>query len=120
MAKTKLEQEKEKKREAWQAEEYLKDVDKRGPKATIEDAEKEKTEKRKAEDDQKTDLQSRKQLFSYEEHLARYGQEELRKLDFPNGWSYDAIPTYGRTVRIYGRSFKSQRGVLFILRSLFI
>ena len=115
--KTKFEIEKEKKREADETEYYYDQVDKYGAKITIEDIEKEKAKEKKKKDDQKTDLQSRKQLFSYEERLAKRCQNGLNKIDFPEGWEYHALPTYGRSIRIYGKWFKSQKGVLVIVKS---
>lgn len=117
VSKTKLEKEKEKKKEADESEEYFRQVDKYGPKITIEDIEREESKKKKAKEEKASDLQSRKQLFSYEEKLAKYGQEGLNKIDFPSGWEFYALATYGKDIGIYGRWFKTERGVLFILRS---
>ena len=115
--KTKLEKEKAKEKEAFQSADYFRQVDKYGSKIVVEDIEKEEAVKKKVKADRATDLQSRKQLFSYEEHLAKYCQEGLDKVDFPGGWEFNALPTYGRPIRLYGRSFNTQRGVAVIVKT---
>jgi len=115
--KTKLETEKEKKREAEETDDYYRQVDKYGSKITVEDIEREESKKAKDKDDKKTDLQGRKHLFSYERQLAKYCQEGLNKIDFPEGWEYHALPTHGSDIRLYGKYFKTKIGVIVIVRT---
>ncbi len=116
-SKTKLEQSREKKREAFELEEHFKDVDKRGPDATIEDIKRQESQEKEVLDDQKTDLQGKKEFVSYEGQLANYAQEGLNKIDYPDGWNYDAVATRDSWIRVYGRKFKAQQGVVFVLKS---
>src|SRR4030042_7186992 len=117
--KIKIDLEKEKKKELWEDEDYLRQVDKRDGRRVVEEYEEKKKKERKQEGDKlKNDLETKKRgRFTYLKAIAKYGKEELDKLDFPKGWEYDAVSTSGNRIRIYGRSFKSQFGIVFVLRS---
>lgn len=117
-AKTKIELEQEKKKELAEDEHYLEQVDKHGPKI-VEKYERERAKEVKEKEDAiKTDLETKKdRRFTYLKALAKHGQEGLGKIEFPDGWEYYALPTSDGRVRLFGKWFKSQFGVLLVLKS---
>lgn len=116
--KSKHDKEKQKKRELEESLDYLKEVEKPGGREFVIDKLKaDEAEEKQAEDDIKNYLESSsKANFEYRSKLANYAQTKLEELDFPPNWEHYAIPTDGGRVKIFTRWFKSQVGVLMILK----
>lgn len=119
MAKTKIERETEAKKEAAEAEEHLRQVDKRTGRDYIADIEKEKVKDEKIKkDDAKSDLQTKRgRDFTYIRTLAGYGFKRLLDVGFEGGWEYHCLPTDGTPINLYGKQFGTKYGVLVIVKS---
>jgi len=117
--KTKVDLDKAKRKELAENEIYFDNVDKVGPDyiRQVEDA-KVKLDKR-IHYDILTAFQAKRQFNSYYNMmLAEYGQRLLRRINWPQGWKFDCIHTMEKQlIRIYGRQYKGERGVLVILKS---
>jgi len=116
---TRLEQERAKKKELGELDDYYQAVDKPdGWKFVHKDRLREKKKTKRRTDDEKTLLEYRKgQRFTYRRKLAEYGQAGLDKIDWPQGWESFCLPTDGSSLTIKGRNFKTQEGILFIVQS---
>src|SRR3990167_3378521 len=99
--KTKLEIEKEKKRELDESVEYLRQVDLPesqggGAKFVHDTRKKEKEDEKKSQDEVKSYLEIKRQArFTYREKLANYGYNRMADQDFPFEWECYCIPTDG-------------------------
>ena len=116
---TKLEKERQKKREMVEDEEYLKEVDKSGGWKFVQQTEKAKEKKEQTEEAEVlTDLERKKSLrFSYIRELAGFLQAGVDKIDWDGGWEVTAIPTWGRSIRIYGQGIETKEGVVLVAKS---
>lgn len=77
----------------------------------------EKKEKEVA-DQIKNYLESRKsQQFGYRDRLANYAFTEITKQLFPADWEYYCIPTDGRDITVFGKKFKTQEGIVYVIKS---
>lgn len=119
--KSKQDKKEKKKKELNQDLEYLRQVDVPdaqggGRKFVIDKIEEEKKEQKKITDAVKNVLDP-DAMFSYRRRLAEYGFTRLEEIDFPEGWLYFTHPTDGSDINIYGRKFKTQEGVLMIVKS---
>lgn len=118
---TKIEREVRKKRELAEEVEDLRQTDLPddvGRKYVVEKIE----EGRTLEDNHKSvvmsDLQAKAgYALTYRQKLALYGEGLLDKIEWDEGWEHYCLPTSGQQIRIYGRSFDTKEGILFILRS---
>ncbi len=115
----KIQKEKEKKREAEKADDYLRQVDKLGSDFVVADIEKDRKKAKKKADAFLTSLGQKKLYrFTYRSSLAKNLQNKVSEIDFPDGWEYKAIPTDGkRQIRVYGKYFDTKQGVVLILKS---
>lgn len=115
----KMKDEKKKKREIEEAEDYLKQVESGGRKFVVEDIEKDQKAQRKATEDFLSGLETKKLYkITYRRKLADELQKKLEEIDFPKGWKYNAIPTDGKTpLRVYGRGFDTKEGIVLVLKS---
>ncbi len=111
--------EKKKKREAEEADDYLKNVELGGRDFVIADIEKDKKKEKTAADKFLNDLQTKKLYrVTYRRKLADELREKVSAIDFPNGWQYDTLPTSdNRQITIYGQSFKTKQGIILVLKS---
>lgn len=116
---TALEKKQRKKKELWEDEDHLRQVDKSGGWKVVKKYEEEKEKERKQDQSEiKSDLETKKgRRFTYLRAVAEYGQGKLEKVDFPDGWDYHAVPTSGGRVKIYGQWFESKVGVLVVVKS---
>ena len=120
--KTKLALEKEKKQELDEAVEYLRQVElpesQGGGQKFVHDTRKEeKKEEKKKEDEVKSYLEIRRQArFTYREKLATYGYNKMMELGIFD-WEFYCIPTDGTSIMVFGKGFKTQEGILFIVKS---
>lgn len=117
--KSKLDKEKAKKKEMAEDLEYLRQVDAgpdKGRKFVAEYEEEKKKKEQKEVDDAKGGLEGTGRA-EYKTRLAIYGAKKLEQLGFPEGWEYYCISTYGNSLMIFGTSYKTQDGILMILRS---
>ena len=114
---TRIEQERAKKKEAGELDDYYQEVDKPGgPEFVHEDRSREKKEAKRVSDDEKTDLGSnRDRRFTYRRKLAEYCLGGLDKIDWPVKWEHTCLPTDGTTIMLGGKSWKTQEGVLVII-----
>lgn len=121
--KTKYELHKEKKRELAESIEYLRQVDlpeaEGGGSKFVRDTRKEeKREEKKKDDAAKNYLESRiNQQHGYRDRIASYALQESISMDVTDGWDYYCVPTSGERMNIFGKYFKTQEGVIHILRS---
>ena len=115
----KINKEKQKKREAEQAEDYLKQVESGGSKFVVQDIEKDRKTQKTAEEAFLSDLETKKMYkITYRRKLADELLKKTAEIDFPNGWEYHALPTDGKNdLRVYGKWFKTQEGVVLVLKS---
>lgn len=116
--KTKLDLHKSKVLEAGESKFYFDQVEKVGPQF-VEQWEGDIIKKDKRRHDEILNAFEMKHRFQiYNTMLAEYGQRLLRRLEWPAKWRFDVIPTiYKVVLRIYGRQYKGQDGVLFVLKS---
>lgn len=114
----KLQEEKKKKKEMDESENYLKEIDKGGVKTFLQYQNDEEKREQKLQDNILNDLDIQKQrTFTYQSKIAEYGTKKLKEIDYPKGWEYACVPTSDRGLRLYGQHFDSQFGVLVILKS---
>lgn len=122
-AKTKFEIRQEKKKELNESLEYLRQVElpesQGGGSKFVRDTRKEeKKEEIQEADKVKNYLESRKQqAFGYRDRLASYALTQTVSLDLEKGWEYYCVPTDGTTLNIFGKHFKTQEGLVHILKS---
>ena len=65
-----------------------------------------------------TYLESEKtRKYTYSKSLADYGNMVLANGDVDEAYEWDFIPTDGSDIHIYGKRFKSQEGVVCVLKS---
>lgn len=122
MARTKIKTQEQKKKEAHEDLDYLRQVenlpDEQSRKVVIDDIEEEKKKNEAIQDTIRTYLQMESQRsVTYRNDLAAYGQSRLELVGFPLDWEFFVISTDGSRVSIYGKQFQSQEGVLMILKS---
>jgi len=117
--KTKLEVYKEKKKELAESLEYLRQVDLPGGSQFVRDTRgAEKKEEKKSQDEIKSYLETGRQArHSYRERIANYGFTRMAESEFPLSWEYYCIATSGTSINIFGKGFRTQEGVLFIVKS---
>lgn len=60
---------------------------------------------------------NRKSYSSYRVNLSEWGMYQLMSMDLPFGWHYHCIPTKTDKLDIYGKSFDTKEGIVFVLRS---
>lgn len=116
---TRLETAVAKKQELAETEEYYRQVDApTGAEFVKHTLDLEQAQDKKIADDIKTDLENKKQqLFSYRRMMAEYAKTQLEKLDWPKNWEYEVLPTDGSPINLYHRWFKTQEGVVTVLKS---
>lgn len=114
---TRIELEREKKKEAGELDDYFREVDKpSGPEFVHADRLRQKKETQRLHDDQKTSLEHNKQRrFTYRQKLAEYCVNGLDQIDWPAKWEHTCLPTDGTTIMLGGKSWKTQEGVLVII-----
>ena len=121
-AKTSGEIRAEKKKELAESIEYLRQVEvpesQGGGSQFVRDTRKaEKKEEQAKVDQAKNYLESRiSQRFGYRDRIAVYAINESTEIE-EEGWQYYCIPTDGRRIDVFGKQFKTQEGVVHVLRS---
>lgn len=115
---TKRQKEKRKKKEMQEDLDYLKQVDKPGGRKFVVDKLKDDEKKEKdVQDTIKNYLETSSQArFTYRAKLNDYALSRLEQLDYPDGWEFYSIPTDGTRVKIFTKWFKSEEGILFVLK----
>lgn len=120
---TKLETYQKKKKEMAEDLEYLRQVDvpasQGGGRKFVTDTIKEEERIKKEKGNRvKNYLESRKaQVFGYRDRLADYAFHEILKQLFPASWEYYCIPTDGSPLNVYGKTFSTRDGIVYILKS---
>jgi len=119
---TKLQINEAKKKELAEDIEYLRQVDlpesQGGGSKFVRDTRKEeKKEEQKKEDDAKTYLGAREARIGYRRRLADYGYKRIQEQFFPEDWEYYCIATHGEAINIFGKRYKTQEGILYIVKS---
>lgn len=108
-------------KELGEAENYVKQVEnlnsEESRKFVVDQVKEEELDVQKVQDDLKTELEKKvKHHFSYRRELSDYGNwlvEEIKE----KGWEIEFVPTDGRPINIYGKSFKTQEGIQLIIKS---
>jgi hypothetical protein len=118
---TKLETERKKKKELAEDLDYLRQVELPksmggGSKYVVDKIKEEEAIDKANIDKIASDLQS-KARFGYGEKLAAYGQTRLILIDWPEGWEYYMLATFGKPIKLYGKWFDTKEGILCVLRS---
>jgi hypothetical protein len=109
------------KKEAYEDLDYLKQID-RAPndsvvaKIVADDIKIGEEKEQKVRDDTKNSLVD-KGKFTYRNRLAAYAQAGLESITWPEGWVREAVATDGGDIRIWGKWFKSQEGILIVVKS---
>jgi len=52
----------------------------------------------------------------YRSRVAELGNSKIPKLDLPEGWVGEFLPTDGTNIHIHGKSFATKPGIVFILK----
>lgn len=118
---TKKQQEEANKKEAHEALEYLRNVDVPesqggGKKYVIDKIEEERKQEQTQKDTIATDLQGAVNI-TYKTKLAEYGLGKLADVGFPPKWEFYCVPTQKGSLDIFGKRFKTQDGMIIVLRS---
>ena len=115
---TKIELERQKKREMEADADYFKEVDLPGGWKYVGDYEADKAKQDTVlQDGVKSNLQESGPV-TYLTHLAAYTQDKLDRIENAKGWKLDCIATYhNRSLRVYGKTFPTKEGVQIILRA---
>ena len=118
--KSELDKSQQKKRELDESLDYIKQIE-RAPNSEAErkivvDNLKEEEKVEQQVKDATADILQGKHQVTYHSRLADYGQTGLNELDWPPGWEYYCLATFGRDITIYGKSFATRVGILFIVK----
>lgn len=76
---------------------------------------KQESKKRQADDILNRLEMRRQRIGSYKEALAEGLVAYLKMLDWPRGWVADVVLTDGRPIKILGKGFKTQNGILLVV-----
>jgi len=117
---TKLEEEKQKKKELEIDTDYLKEVDKPDGWKYVRSYEEENQRKAmQGRGDRLNKLEplKNKAKVTYLSWLATFCKEKTSQVELPTGWECEVIPTTGQNIRVYGRSMKTREGVAAIMKS---
>lgn len=122
-SKSKLETYKEKKKEMEEDLEYLRQVEVSesqggGAKYVGEKIEEEQKKEQNQEDDWKTYLQNKsRRTNTYIQRLTDYGNKKLYQSDLDEQWVGSFIATDGHAIELFGKSFKTKRGLILVIKS---
>jgi hypothetical protein len=111
----------QKKKEAYEDIDYLKQID-RAPndtaasKIVVDDIKEGEAKEQKTKNDALNSIQGQAQ-YTYRQRLAAYAQTGLETITWPFGWIREAVATDGSQINIWGKWFKSQVGILIVVRS---
>lgn len=85
----------------------------------IQQTEDAKAKKKKQSDDKvATYLEMEKQRkFTYRRDLASYGNNLIKDEEFDPGWEVEFVPTDGSDIKIYGKGFRTDEGIVLIVKS---
>lgn len=120
---TKKQRSDSKKKELAENLEYLRQVEVHesqggGRKFVHDTRQEEKKEDQKQEDTAKNNLESRIDAkFSYRRQLAEYALKRIMNQDPDSDWDIFCVPTDGSVINIFGKRYKTQEGVIYVLRS---
>lgn len=120
---TKAQLHRQKKKELEESLEYMRQVElpnsQGGGRKFVVDKIKEDEAKEKKEIDQAKNYAESKinQPFGYRERVATYAFNEIIKQNFPDDWEYYCIPTNGEPLNVFGRKYKTQEGLVYIIKS---
>jgi len=117
-----LDKSKKKKKEAEEGLEYLRQVElpesQGGGRKFISDyLTEEQRKEQEANDAYASVMQAYQQRrFGYKERLVKYAQDKAIEL-VPDRWTIWIVQTNGEDINVHGKNFKTQDGIVFILRS---
>jgi hypothetical protein len=122
MGKTKKRETSDKKREADEAVDFLKQVDKPesmgGGRDFVQEHVKAEKRKFKEEQSQVANALQRNARITYRTKLAAYAQTKLNDLlEWAKDWEVKALPTHGHTIYIYKKAYETKEGVQLIAKS---
>lgn len=112
---------KDKKTEAFEDLDYLKQIerapnDAEASKIVVDEIKEKEIIENIRKDTAKNSL-PKDRAFTYRNRLATYAQAGLESINWPEGWIREAVSTDGTDIRIWGKWFKSQEGVLLVIKS---
>lgn len=118
---SKLELRKRKIKEADEDMDYLRQVDLPaglgGGSKFVADTIKEEEQQKKSDEAGIENYLEGKGRLTYLSALCDYALQKIYRDNFPEDWNYYVLPTVGQHINIFGRSFKTQEGVLFVIKS---
>jgi hypothetical protein len=123
MRRIKPKSQEDKKKEAYENLDYLKQIDHApgddaASKIVVDEIKETEAKEKIVRDQNLNSLDfSKEARFTYRNKLAAYAQAGLELISWPDGWVPEAVATDGTDIRIWGKWFKSQEGILIVVKS---
>lgn len=123
MSETALQKKHRKQRELGETVDYLRQVDLSesqggGAKIVVDKLKADEAREKDQQDAVKTFLEKdRQKQFTYRRGLADYGNRRIIEQDLPKSWECTFLPTDGTDIKLYTRMFKTQEGIVLVLKA---